>query len=223
LFNSLVECGNDGFDLDGQGSFTILETFIFAAGDDGFDMEIEPNGILNLERSTVVKSVDGGMAFDYEAWNVEVISSLFADNGGDAFQFAVTDGDDISNMLTLIDTSYDGINRTAQNALKIITSVKSTPTTTTTTTRCARRLASPARTSARSSPPPSPTTAAMADPPRRSVGTVSEGRLSLFHHNKLMSGLLFFLLTRNKTYLLFNFLFSRHAAAQSNDDDEYEN
>ena len=120
--NSLVECGNDGFDLDGDGSYTILETFIFAAGDNGLELESVPNGILNIERSTVVKSDDYGMEFENNAWNVEVISSLFAENGEAAFLFTDDDYDE-NNMLTLIDTCYDGIDRNGNNALKIITSV----------------------------------------------------------------------------------------------------
>ena len=100
----------------GESSYTILETLIFNAFGDGLQLAVPGNGILNLARSTVMCARGYGMRFfDKNAWNVEVFSSLFANNEDAAFALA-SDGD--NNLLTLIDTCYEGIDRFGDNALK---------------------------------------------------------------------------------------------------------
>ena len=121
--NSLVECGVRGFLLYGDSSFTILETLIFDAGTDAFYMGDEYNGILNVERTSVIKSGLYGMSFQYRSWNVEVISSLFADNGNGAFEFNKNRNAQ-GNLLTLVDTCYDGlVGNGLVNGVEIINSV----------------------------------------------------------------------------------------------------
>jgi hypothetical protein len=126
--NSLVDCGRAGFGLYGEGSYTILETLVFDTGGDGLRLGnttsfFAKNGIVNLELSTVMRAGAYGMTFEAAAaWNVEVASSLFADSEDAAFALG---GD--NNLLTLIDTCYDGIVRDGQNAFE--SSINSVDTT----------------------------------------------------------------------------------------------
>ena len=52
-----------------------------------------------------------GVTFKGNDWNVEVVSSLLEDNEAAAFQFPLTGGL-ADNKLVLIDSCYDGIDKT---------------------------------------------------------------------------------------------------------------